>query len=62
MSNHLAGLRMTLESGVPTARNKTSGHGQGVTPIEVSEEFASYVLNLTASNIVFLAASEQKLN
>ncbi|MGO8928968.1 MAG: STM4504/CBY_0614 family protein [Limisphaerales bacterium] len=61
MQSHLTGLRTTLESGVPTARNKTSGHGQGVTPITVSEEFASYVLHLTAANIRFLAASEQAL-
>jgi hypothetical protein len=62
MENHLTGLRMALEAGVPTARNKTSGHGQGVTAIVVSEEFANYVLNLTAANILFFAASEQKLN
>ena len=61
MQNHLTGLRMTLESGVPTARNKTSGHGQGVVPTNVSEQFASYVLNLTAANIRFLAESEQAL-
>lgn len=61
MESHLTGLRTTLESGVPTARNKTSGHGQGVTPTIVSEQFASYVLNLTAANIRFLAESEQAL-
>ncbi|MGA2864923.1 MAG: hypothetical protein ABSF95_10610 [Verrucomicrobiota bacterium] len=61
MQNHLTGLRMTLESGVPTARNKTSGHGQGVLPVTVSEQFASYVLHLTAANIRFLAACEQGL-
>ena len=61
MENHLTGLRMTLEAGVPTARNKTSGHGQGVMPIKVSPEFASYILNLTASNIRFLVSSEQAL-
>jgi hypothetical protein len=61
MQNHVNGLRMTLESGVPTARNKTSGHGQGVVPITVSEHFASYVLHLTAANIRFLASSEQAL-
>lgn len=61
MESHLSGLRSTLESGVPTARNKTSGHGQGVKPIKVSEAFASYVLNLTAANVLFLAASEQEL-
>jgi len=61
MENHLNGLRMTLESGVPTARNKTSAHGQGVTPIKVSAQFASYVLNLTATNIRFLAESERAM-
>ncbi|HSU53785.1 MAG TPA: hypothetical protein VLT36_06980 [Candidatus Dormibacteraeota bacterium] len=60
MENHLTGLRMSLEAGVPTARNKTSGHGQGVTPVTVSEEFARYVLNLTAANILFLVNSEKK--
>ena len=40
MQSHLTGLRTTLESGVPTARNKTSGHDQGVTPITVFEQFA----------------------
>jgi hypothetical protein len=61
MENHLTGLRMSLESGVPTARNKMGGHGQGVTPITVSSGFAAYILNLTASNIQFLATSEQEL-
>ena len=61
MESHLTGLRTTLEAGVPTARNKTSGHGQGVVQITVSEQFAAYVLNLTAANIRFLAESEQAL-
>jgi hypothetical protein len=62
MESHLAGLRTTLESGVPTARNKLGGHGQGATPITVSPEFAMYIVNLTASNIRFLASSEQALS
>jgi hypothetical protein len=61
MENHLTGLRMALESGVPTARNKVGAHGQGATPITVSPEFATYILNLTASNIRFLATSEETL-
>ncbi|HEV2393045.1 MAG TPA: hypothetical protein VG146_11865 [Verrucomicrobiae bacterium] len=61
MKNHLTGLRMTLESGVPTARNKTGGHGQGVVPITVSEQFAAYVLHLTAANIRLLAESERAM-
>ncbi len=61
MTSHVTGLRTCLESGVPTARNKTSGHGQGVTPIVVREEFASYVLTLTAANILLLVNSDNKL-
>lgn len=61
MESHLIGLRTTLESGVPTARNKVSSHGQGVVPTTVPDEFASYVLNLTASNIRLLVSAEQKL-
>jgi hypothetical protein len=61
MESHLTGLRTSLEGGVPTARNKTSGHGQGPVPTTVTEEFASYVMNLTATNLRFLAESEEKL-
>lgn len=56
MESHLNALITCLESGVPTARNKTSGHGQGTSPTKVEPEFASYVLHLTAANIVFLAS------
>lgn len=48
------GLRAVLEGAVPTARNRTSGHGQGAAPTVVPEYFAAYVLHMTASNIVFL--------
>ncbi len=54
LQNHLSGLRSVLEAGVPTVRNKTSGHGQGSQPISVPEYLAAYVLHLTASNIVLL--------
>jgi len=54
LQNHLSGLRSVLEAGVPTVRNKTSGHGQGAQPISVPEYLAAYVLHLTASNIVLL--------
>jgi hypothetical protein len=61
MAEHLNGLAICLEAGVPTVRNKTSGHGQGTTPTTVSQEFASYVLHLTAANILFLGNSETAL-
>ncbi len=58
---HFSCLRAGLESGIPTARNRTSGHGQGVQPTEVPEEIASYMLHMTASTILFLARSEERI-
>jgi hypothetical protein len=54
LQTHFSSLRSVLEAGVPTVRNKTSGHGQSATPVEVPEHLAAYVLHLTASNIVML--------
>ncbi len=61
LQSHLSSLRSILESGVPTVRNKTSGHGQGAQPISVPEYLAAYTLHLTASNIVFLVEAYQSL-
>lgn len=58
---HFAALRSTLEAGVPTARNKLGGHGQGVEVLEVPEHVVSYVIYQTASAIVFLDAAEREL-
>jgi hypothetical protein len=55
----MGGLRTLLESGVPTSRHKLSGHGQGTRPTKVPGYIAAYVLHMTASAIVFLAASEE---
>ena len=52
-------LQATLESGVPTIRNKFAGHGQGSEPVEVPDYLASYALHLTASNIVFLVEAHK---
>lgn len=62
LSDHLNGIVQTLKSGVPTLRNRTSGHGQGEIPTSVSEETVSYVLHLTAANILFLASAEKNLD
>lgn len=51
----LTGLKMSLESGLPTLRNKKSGHGQGEDITYVSEQLVVYALNLSATNIVLLA-------
>lgn len=54
MNNHMTSLRTSLESGLPTMRNKNAGHGQGAVVLNVSDEFAEYALNLAATNIVLL--------
>ena len=54
-------LRGVLESGLPTVRNKRSGHGQGSEPDPVPEYLASYALHLAASNIVFLVESHKSM-
>lgn len=57
LQNQLANLKAVLESGVPTIRNNVGGHGQGDQKKYASNELVQYVLNLTGSNIIFLAQS-----
>jgi len=61
MQSHFSALRSTLESGVPTIRNDQSGHGQGSEKVVVPEYIASYILHLTASNILLLAKAYEKI-
>ena len=51
-------LRSLLESSVPTARNKLSGHGQGVATTTVPDYLVAYVLHMTASALVFLGEAD----
>ncbi|MCI0335844.1 MAG: hypothetical protein L0228_21765 [Planctomycetes bacterium] len=60
-SQHFNSLRSTLESGVPTARNRMAGHGQGSSVTDIPDYLVSYVLHQTASAIVFLAEAEKHL-
>ena len=60
-SGHFAALRSTLETGVPTARNRLGGHGQGTAIVDVPDFIVGYVLHLTASAILFLASAEKAL-
>ncbi len=53
----LTSLRTLLESGIPTARNKRAGHGQGVQVNHVSNALARYVLHITAATILLLVES-----
>ena len=61
MQSHFSALKSTLESGLPTVRNRQAGHGQGSTQVIVPEYIAAYALHLTASNILLLANADQDM-
>lgn len=61
LQSQFTSLKTMLETGVPTIRNKNSGHGQGSDVKDVSEDMASYMLHLTATNLLFLSKCEQKI-
>jgi hypothetical protein len=61
IQSHIGGVRAVLESGIPTIRNRLSGHGQGVQVVDVPSHYASYMLHLTATTIQFLVESEKAL-
>lgn len=54
-----APVASALMHGVPTIRNRLGGHGQGQTPIAVSDEVAAFTLHSTASAIIMLAKAAQ---
>lgn len=60
LQNQFSSVRILLESGIPTVRNKEGGHGQGSEVSVVPEHLASYTLHLTATNLLFLANCEEK--
>jgi hypothetical protein len=60
LQNQFSSVRILLESGIPTVRNKEGGHGQGAEISTVPEHLASYTLHLTATNLLFLANCEEK--
>lgn len=55
MQSQFNGLRTLLESGVPTTRNKSAGHGQGAKTVEVPKTLAAFQLHQTAATIIFLS-------
>ena len=59
--SHYSALRSLLESSVPTARNRLSGHGQGSDIRSVPDYLVAYMLHMTASAIVFLVEAEKNL-
>jgi hypothetical protein len=58
--NQMSALRATLEGGVPVARNKLGGHGQGTAPTQVPAHLVAYILHMTAAAIVFLVQAHQE--
>ncbi len=62
LQSQFTSLKTMLETGVPTIRNKNSGHGQGSEVVTVPDELVSYMLHLTATNLLFLAECERNLN
>ena len=59
--SHYSALVSLLKSGVPTGRNRLSGHGQGQQPQQVPDYIVSFMLHLTASTIVFLGDADARL-
>jgi len=62
LKSQFTSLQSLFTSGVPTIRNRNSGHGQGVEQRSVTNEMTSYMLHLTATNILFLTKQEEQLN
>jgi hypothetical protein len=54
MQNSFTGLRTILESGVPTVRNKTAGHGTGANPRNIPKHIAEFQMHQTAAAILLL--------
>lgn len=59
--SHFSALRSCIESGVPTGRNKLSGHGSGSEPRVIPQHIASFMLHETAANIKLLVDAEKAL-
>lgn len=59
LNSQFSSIRSLLESGIPTVRNKSGGHGQGSSPVAVPEYLARYALNLTATSILFMVEAHQ---
>ncbi len=61
MQSQMGSIKSVLESGIPTVRNKLSGHGQGDSVLVVEGHWASYLLHLTATTVLFLVELELNL-
>jgi hypothetical protein len=61
LESHFTGLRTAMESGLPTVRNRTSGHGQGAVPVTIPPHITAYALHLAAANIILLAEAHRAM-
>lgn len=52
-------LQALLDGGLPTVRNKASGHGQGTTPTTIPPHLGAYALHLAAANILLLVEAHK---
>jgi len=55
-------LRSTLESGLPSLRNKKTAHGQGSEIVEVPSYLVAYALHLAAANILLVISAHRANN
>lgn len=62
LQGQFTSLKTMLETGIPTIRNKISGHGQGTVITNVPRELVSYMLHLTATNLLYLAQCDVALS
>ncbi|MDL2005454.1 MULTISPECIES: STM4504/CBY_0614 family protein [Vibrio harveyi group] len=60
LQTQFSSLSTLITQGVSTIRNNEGGHGQGSEIREIPLPLVSYVLHLTASNILFLGESYNK--
>ena len=44
-----------LKAGLPAVRNDAGGHGEGLLTASVTQQIARFAINMTATNIIFLA-------
>ena len=60
LQTQFSALRALLESGIPTGRNRLSGHGQGAEAVSIPRYFASYILHLTATTILLFVEADEE--
>lgn len=59
---HFEGLKSVLKSSILTPRNKESAHGAGLETKDIPDYLVSYMINTTASTILFLISANGRLS